>query len=109
MNTLPLFDGKELRDEGIKRAEVTAGQSWLDEADKYMDKFLSGLKTGDTFMTEDARKHINDLGCIEPAHPRVWGSVILRAVRSGRILKSGIQAVKNPAAHCAYACVWMKI
>jgi hypothetical protein len=109
MKQLGLEFGKKLRDEGIKRTENTAGRKWLDEAYKYVELFIQPLPRFRRFKTEQVREFAKSQGIVERGSSRVWGSLILRAVKAKLIMKSGISPVENPNAHRAFSAVWMKL
>ena len=103
-------DGLQLRDKGIKKAIDNANDThdkWSDKAYKFL---LDYIKYGEgrdqyEFMTEDVRV-ASEKAIPKPPSNRAWGSVILRASRSGLINRVGFANVKNAKAHKTPASVW---
>ena len=108
-NQITMFNtrsGKELRDDGIKRAADHANakiQTWSNRA---YDCFVNYARSHELFMTEDVRAAAEI-----PAPPsnRAWGSVAVRAKKANIIAHAGYKAVKNPKAHCAPCNVWRSL
>jgi hypothetical protein len=99
--------GPQLRDKGIRKAVTKAeaiNPSWSDLA---YDFLRSYIQTHHRFLTEDIRTAAERAGIVSPASKRVWGSLILRAVREGIIRADGYAQVSNPQAHCANARIWV--
>lgn len=111
MKQLDIFKpptGKELRDDGIRRALQRADDThgeWKERAYDFLLEYLKGLEG--EFMAEEVR--VASLETI-PAPPsnRAWGGIILKAARAGLIRQVGFRSVKNPRAHCAIVGVWCK-
>ena len=104
----PELTGKELRDEGMKKAVDHADSvepTWSQRAYKFLLKYRL---TVEEFMTEDVRKASKG---IVPGPPdlRAWGSIVTKAARVGLIHSTGIRSVKDPKAHAGYATVWKKL
>ena len=105
--TLTLFNGKELRDIGIKQSVDNANfshEKWSDNAFEFLIKYI---QSNEEFMTENVR--IASEGIIpEPPSKRAWGGVIVRAVKLGLINRKGFRNVKNAKAHCTPATLWKR-
>ena len=98
-------NGSQLRDKGIKKALDNANNThdkWSDRAYKFLVNYI---KSQYEFMTEDVRV-ASEKAIPKPPSNRAWGSVILRAVRSGLINRVGFANVKNAKAHKTPASVW---
>jgi len=98
-------NGTELRDKGIKKALDNANNTHDRWSDKAYDFLLKYIKYQYEFMTEDVRV-ASEKAIPKPPSNRAWGSVILRASRSGLINRIGFANVKNAKAHKTPASVW---
>ena len=98
-------NGTELRDKGIKKALDNANNTHDKWSDKAYDFLLKYIKYQNQFMTEDVRV-ASEKAIPKPPSNRAWGSVILRASRSGLINRVGFANVKNAKAHKTPASVW---
>jgi len=98
-------NGAELRDKGIKKALDNANNTHNKWSDKAYDFLLKYIKYQNQFMTEDVRI-ASEKAIPKPPSNRAWGSVILRASRSGLINRVGFANVKNAKAHKTPASVW---
>ena len=98
-------NGAELRDKGIKKALDNANNTHDRWSDKAYDFLLKYIKYQNQFMTEDVRV-ASEKAIPKPPSNRAWGSVILRASRSGLINRVGFANVKNAKAHKTPASVW---
>lgn len=107
-NQLNLFNGNDLRDEGIKRSVDHADDvidSWSDRAYRFLNDYI---KSNREFMAEDVRvASINQLP--EPPSLRAWGGVFVRAAKSGLIVRIGFRNVINHKAHSTPASVWRAV
>ena len=106
MNTqASLLDGRELRDQGMKRAVDHAELVYPDWKDQAL-AFLRGYaEMNKIFAAEDVRR-ASDGFVPEPPHLRAWGAVIVLARKKGWIRQSGFIQVSNPRAHSANAALW---
>jgi hypothetical protein len=108
MNTqINLFTGEQLRDAGIKRAIDNANEKtekWAYMAYTFLTVYV---RSNGEFMTEDVRLASSEI-VPQPPSNRAWGGVIVRAVKSGLIIRKGFRNVKNNKAHCTPASVWVK-
>jgi len=99
--------GNDLRDRGMQQAVEHADKTstgWSDVAYAFLVEYLA---THREFMTEDAR--LASHGIVpEPPSKRAWGSVIIRAAKSGLIKRIGFRNVKNAKAHSTPAAVWQR-
>ena len=110
MTQLSIFDqptGAQLRDAGIKQAldhaeEVTP--EWPELAYKFLCDYIR--KHPGEFMTEDVRQAAAGI-VPEPPSLRAWGGVIVKAAKSGLIVRAGYGQVTNVNAHRANASVWV--
>ena len=98
-------NGAELRDKGIKKALDNANNTHNEWSDKAYNFLLKYIKYQPKFMTEDVRV-ASEKAIPKPPSNRAWGSVILRASRSGLINRVGFANVKNAKAHKTPASVW---
>ena len=98
-------NGAELRDKGIKKALDNANNTHNRWSEKAYDFLLKYIKYQYEFMTEDVRV-ASEKAIPKPPSNRAWGSVILRASRSGLINRVGFANVKNAKAHKTPASVW---
>ena len=106
---LTIFDtGTELRDQGMKKAVDHADaviDNWSETAYRFLLMFLQHRSM---FMTEEVREASAKI-IPEPPSLRAWGSVIVRAAKSGHIQRAGYKNVKNAKAHSTPATVWKRI
>ena len=98
-------NGAELRDKGIKKALDNANNTHDKWSDKAYDFLLKYIKYQNQFMTEDVRV-ASEKAIPKPPSNRAWGSVILKAAKSGLINRVGFANVKNAKAHKTPASVW---
>ena len=92
----------------MQRAEDHANQmvdSWSEHAYRFLVSYINSHFYGYEFMVEDVRQAAL-LIVPSPPSQRAWGSVILRAAKSGLIACAGYRRVKNIKAHCTPATVW---
>lgn len=105
MGQTSFFSGEELRDSGMKRV--------LDNADEQIPQWshfaynflLTYIKDNKEFMVEEVRLASED-HIPPPPSARAWGGIIVKAVKSGLVRRSGFRNVKNAKAHCTPASVW---
>ena len=98
-------NGAELRDKGIKKALDSANNTHDKWSEKAYDFLLKYIKYQNQFMTEDVRV-ASEKAIPKPPSNRAWGSVILKAAKSGLIHRVGFANVKNAKAHKTPASVW---
>ena len=98
-------NGTQLRDKGIKKALDNANNTHDKWSDKAYDFLLKYIKYQNQFMTEDVRV-ASEKAIPKPPSNRAWGSVILKAAKSGLINRVGFANVKNAKAHKTPASVW---
>jgi hypothetical protein len=105
--TIPKSTGKLLRDVGINNSVMHAdlvNKNWSDDAYNFLLQYINSNKE---FMAEELRA--SSKGIVpDPPSLRAWGSVIVRAVKSGLITRTEYRNVSNPKAHCTPASVWTK-
>jgi len=102
-----LFDGQELKEQGMKQALDNANahhEKWGDRALEYLKVFPENR-----FMVEDLRFWAYKHGLPEPPHERAWGGVISKANKQDIVRHDGYQQVKAPGSHQAIASVWVRI
>ena len=80
-------NGAELRDKGIKKALDNANNTHDKWSDKAYDFLLKYIKYQNQFMTEDVRV-ASEKAIPKPPSNRAWGSVILKAAKSGSVPRS---------------------
>lgn len=102
----PELTGAFLKEKGILQAITHANQKIHKWSDKAYAHLLEYIKTNSQFKTEDARAYAEKQGLEEPPSKRAWGGVVLRAARSGFIIKGGHAIVDNPKAHNCLATLW---
>lgn len=106
---LTIFNtGPELRDQGMQRATNHADAVINDWSETAYQFLLGYLHSHSLFMTEDVRKASEGI-VPEPPSLRAWGSIIVRAAKSGFIKRAGYENVKNARAHSTPATLWRKI
>jgi hypothetical protein len=101
--------GAELMQQGIDLAEKHANQvieKWTDRAYAKGIEYLTQLPQGTKFMGEDFRVWAIENGLEKPPHDRAFGGTMQRLAFNGLIIKAGIDKVKTPSNHCAFAAVW---
>jgi len=98
-------NGTKLRDKGIKKALDNANNTHDKWSNKAYDFLLKYIKYQNQFMTEDVRV-ASEKAIPKPPSNRAWGSVILKAAKSGLINRVGFANVKNAKAHKTPASVW---
>lgn len=107
---LDMKQAKVQRNKGIDKAVTHADEetvNWSNRAYQFLLAFLNNHNG--PFMAEEVRSYADQLDFDLPPSNRAWGSVVLKAVRSGLIERCGIQAVRNKKAHCANAALWRQI
>lgn len=110
-NTPTLFDqaGTDLRDAGMKKAIEHADQvneGWSDKAFNLLKSYVNEFGPGWKFLGEQVRYYAEAKKLEEPPSLRAWGSVMVRAAKSGLIKKVGYGQVTNPKAHRANSSQW---
>jgi hypothetical protein len=99
---------KKARDKGIEQAVKHADQVFDKWSDKCYGLFKDFVKANpQPFQMETFRHSIVGL-LDEPPHKRAFGSIAVRAVRSGLIKRVGTAPVKNVKAHMAFSTVWIR-
>lgn len=97
--------GQQLRDQGIAKAVNHAEKenpNWKEKAFQFLCDYIKGHSE---FMIEEVREASEGIVPIAPSS-RAWGSIAVRAARSGLITRTGYRSVKNARAHCAIVSVW---
>lgn len=99
--------GEELRDRGIKESEEHANEAYNDWSEKAYNFLIDYMRdaSANEFMAEDVRDASKNI-VPEPPNLRAWGSVIVRAIKSGLIERAGYREVSNAKAHRTPATVW---
>jgi hypothetical protein len=104
-----IAEGERLKQEGMLRAEIGAGEAWVKKAKELAIDFVRGLKTGQTFKIEDIRIHAYNNNLIwKPKSDRAWAVAKTALMKSGLIEHAGQVSVINPKAHGAWANLWRK-
>jgi hypothetical protein len=104
-----LEQGRQLRDEGIKKAEDHANSvhpNWSEKAYEFLKRYLKNMG-GVEFQAEDVRSFAALVNFPLPDNARAWGGVFNRAIKENLIKKVGIGPVKNKKAHCANANIYI--
>ena len=105
----PTPTGRQLRDEGIKRATERTEQihpGWQERALSYVKEFVI---YNEVFLGEDIRTYAEERGFDAPSHKRAWGAVMMTAAKKKIVEKIGTRKVKNPRAHTAIATLWRRV
>lgn len=108
MTQLNLFNGRALRDQGMKLAQEHAedkSPGWTELALGYVREYCCYHST---FTGEDVRLYAEKRGFTIPPHKRAWGAVMANAAKVGIVKKIGTKQVSNPRAHCAIATLWAR-
>jgi hypothetical protein len=97
--------GAQLRDAGMERVIVNAGEPWNDVHDRELRAFLAGRR--EPFQTEDFREWFASRKN-PPAHtPHVWGALWNAAAKRGWIAKTGRRVkMKSAKAHARDTAEW---
>lgn len=102
---LDIFESQEKRDAGIAKSVNNANRKneyWSLQAYYFL---LQYIRTHNEFMAEEVRAA--SVGSVpQPPNNRAWGSVFVRAKRSGKIKWKDYKPVTNPKAHCTPATLW---
>lgn len=105
---LDIFQARQARDKGMKRAVDHANRANVDWGDKVYALLKDFVRRySGPFLFEDFRNSIAGL-VPEPPHKRAYGSVAAKAARLGLITRVGYSQVKNVKAHCAMSTVWRR-
>jgi hypothetical protein len=103
-------EGQRLRDEGMQKAVDHANAvspEWSKRAVNVFQTYVSLLRSGATFKTEDVRVWANLNNRIDtPPHARAWGGIAARASKLGIIKKIGYTQTVNPKSHSATCALW---
>jgi hypothetical protein len=83
-------EAKRRRDEGI-RLVISRNGSWAEN----VRGLIETLPVGWTGMAEDIRRLWFDHGGFRPSHHNAWGGVIMGAVKSGVLVKTGRRKAMN--------------
>jgi len=97
--------GTELRDKGIQQAINHADKVEEKWSEKAYDFLLKYIQTHSEFMAENVREASKGI-LSEPPSNRAFGAIIVRAVKSGLIVRKGFRNVENVKAHKTPASVW---
>jgi len=94
--------GIVLRDEGIEQVEDNS-RSWQERAFDVVQSIPSGILMGEDIH----RKVASSIG--EPHHPNSYGALIMRAIKSGLLVKTGeYKHSSRPSAHARVNPVYLK-
>ena len=61
------------------------------------------------FTSEDLKKDFYSKGNAPPAEPRVFGAVIRKLAKEGKIKRQGFEKSKNPTCHSRPQTVWISL
>jgi hypothetical protein len=104
------FTREELRDAGMQQALDHANEVcevWGETAYRYVVNYS---RDHDVFTSEQVRTESENSGEVPlPSDKRSWGSVMTRVVRSGYIVKIGIEIATDPKVHYSYITTWKSI
>lgn len=104
-----LFEARKQRDQGIQKARDTAeavNPGWNQLAYDLLKRFLRDHNG--PFLAEEVRSFAAMEDFPLPPSNRAWGGIMIRAVKSGLIVRDGYGQVSNPKAHACFASVWKK-
>lgn len=105
---LDLFSGAEKRDKGIAQAINHAdavSPGWSKDAFLFL---LNYMRTHSEFMGEEVRTASEGI-LPEPPDKRAWGAIMVRAVKSGLLVRKEYRSVTNPKAHKSICSVWQVV
>lgn len=108
--TFRRVEARAKRDVGIAQAIDHADAitpKWSHMAYESLREFLIGATR--EFMGEDVRSYAHNHGLPLPLDARAWGGVMLKAARSGLIVKVGYGVAKDPKVHCSVNPLWSKV
>jgi hypothetical protein len=109
MSQLDISFGKKLRDAGIQQAVDHANEdSWYWSQKAYEKLLLFIENHPEPFLAEQARDYAERSGLEIPPSLRSWGSIIVKAVKEGKIIRVGYSQVSNAKAHRANSSLWKK-
>lgn len=100
-------EGMRLAQEGAQRALDHANQAskgWGERALGFVDAYA--LNHEGTFMAEDVRHEAYAQGFEKPAEERAWGGIMLKAAKSGKIIRVGFGRSRAKNVHANPATVW---
>lgn len=101
----PAFDGKQLRDQGIKQVS-NHNESWMEKCIKYATE--RAAKATRDFTGEDIRFSC-ELAIGSPNHPNGWGALTNALVKRKIIVPTGEwRKAKNETSHARNIQVYRK-
>jgi hypothetical protein len=113
-----LFDGlkpksgRELRDEGIRKA-LSNQETWKDRYRILVVRWFDSLPAGATFNGEDLRRAALGSGIDQPRHHNSWSagaSGVLRLwMRDGRVTEAGMTQALRPSRHANLIRLYRKV
>lgn len=107
MNQLSIDFARAARDEGMQRAADHAERvtpQWLETAFAFLTTYA---RTHEKFISEDVSDASKAWGMIQPPTDRAWGSVYVRAVKSGIIVQDG--AGRSRRRHASICPLWRSL
>lgn len=100
------MDGKDLRDEGAKKALSNAGHDWHSRAIKIALAYLKDVGYAGALF-EEVRIRAERNGFPEPPSPNAWGAVCLHLSKLKLIEKTGVyMSSKSVKSHARAQPVW---
>jgi len=81
-----LRSGRQARDSALEAAERAAKKAWFDDALLVVERVAI---MRDDFTADDVRSFHDSYGFTCPSEGRVWGAVMMQAIRRGMIEKTG--------------------
>lgn len=96
--------GQRAANEAIAAVARAAGQAWVGEAYRYLERYSAQHPR---FLIDDVRRAALEDGVTEPHDPRAWGAVTRMAVKAKLIQQDGYAAVKR--AHMRPMPVWVSL
>lgn len=107
---LSIFDLREARDDGIRRAADHADAvipQWSERAFAMLLLFLKANRR--PFITPEVREWSTENGLPEPPTAYAWGAVLVRARKSGLIIKAGATTYGNKTMHLQTVNRWVPL
>ena len=78
--------GRQARDSALEAAELAVKKKWFEDALLVVER-VALLR--DDFTADDVRSFHDSYGFTCPSEGRVWGAVMMQAIRRGMIEKTG--------------------
>lgn len=109
---LNLFSARVAAEAGIAQAVDSTNkknEKWIETAYAFLRTWLQAQPREKLFFIEEIRVAAEQAGICAPSHPRVWGSLALRASKEKLIRKKGYGNTRNILAHMTPAAIWARM